>query len=162
MADFGIWNALKARGAERILGEQRSKLKERHLIRREHIERIAEQLVRACAEMIEIPANFEKSCEFGDADEIGRRGFERIEAHRNFGVGGCDEHHPVREIPFYSPLLFGDRRKKKRRRIAVEIEPDESAPRRDILPRHRPQERALAAARLPEHGDMRCAARAAE
>ena len=70
LTDFRVPNLLEALGSELCMGEQRAEFEQRKAICRKHVERIAEQLIGSCAEVVQAPALFQNRCELGDADEV--------------------------------------------------------------------------------------------
>lgn len=65
-------------------------------------------------------------------------------------------------MPLELTFLGSNRPEKKRRRVAMEVEPDEPAAGSYVLLAHRTEQRALAAARLAQHGDVHGSPRRAQ
>ena len=66
--------------AESRMGEQRCQFKEREPVCREHIQGIAKQLIRACAEPIQAPIHLEQFCDLCDRNKIGITATQRVKA----------------------------------------------------------------------------------
>src|SRR6266849_9822591 len=68
LADFVVRYVLEACGAECSMREKERQFNEGQMVRGEHVECVAQELIRACPEVIERPASFQYLGELRDAD----------------------------------------------------------------------------------------------
>ena len=124
---LGVRNPLEALSAKSGVGEKRCQFKERQAVRRKHIQRIAQQFVRPGAEPVQPPVHLEKFRDLRDGDEIGSPLPKRVEARRTFpGRRARSTMSRSLKCCLQLPLLRGDGAQEKRRRIAVQVEIQES------------------------------------
>lgn len=95
LADLRILNVFQAGRPKSAVSEQRRKLEQRHAVRGEHVERIAQKFICARSKVVESPALFQDCGEFCDAHEVGCLLFQRIKADRDFAVRWRDEDDAV-------------------------------------------------------------------
>ncbi len=70
--------------------EERREFEERERVRGKHIERIAKELVRPCAEIAEMPSVLQHFGEFSDPHEVRRFLFQGIYPDRKLRIAGCN------------------------------------------------------------------------
>src|SRR5690348_9584593 len=140
------------------MGQERSEFEECEAVFRKDIKRIPEQFVGAGSEGVEVPAMPEHLRKLGDLHEAFVTGvsFQGIQTDRVLLVSRFDDNEVATQVPFAGSFVGGNRRKQERRRIAVQVEVDESAAVCDVLLRKMTKEGRLSGASLTEDCNVLC------